>query len=84
MTQQEWLSLKVGDVIISLAAKHNFRYIGDMFSIRELGSPGCIYYSHVNSVDPTEWRLPTQDEINTFLSGIKNINDIKTTIYEIY
>lgn len=85
ITQQEWNNLKEGDVIVSLAEKHHFREIGDMFSIRELGQPGTIYYSHVNSTDYNEWILPTPQELIYFQKGIKNIKDIPKTInYEIY
>lgn len=74
----------IGQIVVSLSDNALCRENGDMFEIldSEHKSSFTLWYATrtgemVNSSDSSSWRAATQEEIEAYNSGIRNINDIK-------
>lgn len=67
----------VGDIVVSLDVKKPHRVVGDMFRVDSNSGRGMLSYTTSWSHESKGWRLATQEEIEFFNNGNKNINDLQ-------
>lgn len=80
--------IKSGDILVSLLERAPYRKYGDMFLTPkkqdENSLKNYVYYLPRTSAKTNTFRYATPEEIAAYNQGIRNINDTKELIYEIY